>query len=368
MQFQLRNDYFKLGLAYGSMVIAAVMAFASVGYAQAPTAELHSVIEAAKKEGKLKLAWAGGILGGASGATRLEQAINREYGTKLSFIYTPVGGMSAMAGRIAMEYAAHQPAFADLFVGSAAAFPSMLDRDVLLRVDWPKLEPNRLRPEVIEADDRAVRFGTGFQGADYNAKLAPMVPKTYQDFLRPEWKGKIATTSYAGGFEALARKDVWGPKRTIDYVTRLILQVNGFIGCADQERLVSGEFIALVTNCMGTIGPYMKRHGAPLESMIPTDALIRRYYYMAIPKNSVNPNAAKLLITFLLSEKGQALAYELQGVDLHQFPGSHSSKTVARYEAQGRKFTDFTIESFKTHPEMKTTLNTVIKMFRKMSR
>jgi ABC-type Fe3+ transport system substrate-binding protein len=276
--------------------------------------------------------------------------------------------MSAMAGRIAMEYAANQPAFADLFVGSAAAFPSVLERDVLMRVNWLELAPSRFSDGVPEADGRAVRFGTGYQGADYNSELAPMVPKTYQDFLRPEWKGKVVTTDYAGGFEALARNDVWGPERTLDYVSKLIPQIAGFIGCADQERLISGEFVALVTNCMGTIGPDMKRKGAPLGSMIPTDALIRRYYYIAIPKNSASPNAAKLLITFLLSEKGQALAYELQGVDLNHFAGSHSAKIADAYESQGLKFTDFTIESFKTHPEMKTTLDKVIQMFRKMSR
>src|SRR5258708_28597029 len=33
--------------------------------------------------------------------------------------------------------------FADLFVGSAAAFPSVIDRDVLMRVTWSDLAPSR---------------------------------------------------------------------------------------------------------------------------------------------------------------------------------------------------------------------------------
>ena len=41
-----------------------------------------------------------------------------------------------------------------------------------------------------------------------------MKPTTLADFLRPEWKGKIASTPYSAGFDVLYAADVWGKERT----------------------------------------------------------------------------------------------------------------------------------------------------------
>ena len=51
---------------------------------------------------------------------------------------------------------------------------------------------------MIEIDGELIRVVTGLSGATYNSALAPMKPTTLEDFLKPQWKGKIASTPYCG--------------------------------------------------------------------------------------------------------------------------------------------------------------------------
>ena len=71
-------------------------------------------------------------------------------------------------------------------------------------VEWVSLMPDRIRPEYVEAGGSVVRTFTTLPGAIiYNTKLVPSVPKSLGDLLKPEWKGKIASTPYAAGWELL---------------------------------------------------------------------------------------------------------------------------------------------------------------------
>ncbi len=78
------------------------------------------------------------------------------------------------------------------------------------QVDWKKYLPGRITDEMIELDGKIIRIVTGLSGATYNSALAPMKPTTLEDFLKPEWKGKIASTPYSAGFDVLLADDVWG--------------------------------------------------------------------------------------------------------------------------------------------------------------
>ena len=55
-----------------------------------------------------------------------------------------------------------------------------------------------------ELNGQIIRIVTGLSGATYNSQLAPMKPTRLEDFLRPEWKGKIASTPYSAGFDILS--------------------------------------------------------------------------------------------------------------------------------------------------------------------
>jgi ABC-type Fe3+ transport system substrate-binding protein len=59
--------------------------------------------------------------------------------------------------------------------------------------------------------------------------------------------------------------------------------------------------------------------------------------YGGVPKNSSAPNAAALLVAYLLTPEGQELLYRLDGMDLPLFPGSHLRDQVEQVKSAGGK-------------------------------
>jgi ABC-type Fe3+ transport system substrate-binding protein len=215
---------------------------------------------------------------------------------------------------------------------------------------------------MIELDGRIIRIVTGQSGATYNSRLAPMKPTRLADFLRPEWKGKIASTPYSAGFDVLYAADVWGKERTVEYVTKLSSQITGLIRCGEAERIATGEYLALVMDCTGQDALQWQEKGAPVGQMMPIDAAQLRYYYFAIPKNAQHPNAAKLYAVFQMTEEGQRLSYETWKTDLHFLPGSRMGGMVDGYLKQNVPFKEVTVEWQLQHPEINTGRSELIKI------
>jgi ABC-type Fe3+ transport system substrate-binding protein len=72
--------------------------------------------------------------------------------------------------------------------------------------------------------------------------------------------------------------------------------------------------------------------GAPIVRVLTPEVPILSYFYLTVPKNATNPNAAKLFITYALSAKGQRDVYNLDMSDLHLFPESELGKTIRAAE------------------------------------
>ena len=53
-----------------------------------------------------------------------------------------------------------------------------------------------------------------------------------------------------------------------------------------------------------------------------------RHFFVNIPKNAENPNAAKLYTTFLLTKEAQKLLWESDFSDLYFFPESQIGQKV----------------------------------------
>ena len=71
---------------------------------------LSAVIQEANKEGKLKLSWGEGTLGGTKRMALYEQLMNKMFGSNVKIGFTPGPSMPAMGSQIATELAAGQPA------------------------------------------------------------------------------------------------------------------------------------------------------------------------------------------------------------------------------------------------------------------
>jgi iron(III) transport system substrate-binding protein len=182
------------------------------------------------------------------------------------------------------------------------------------------------------------------------------------DFLKPAWKGKIASTPYAASFDVLTASDVWGVEKTIDYVMKLQPQLAGLMGCGEEQRIASGEYAALVMDCEGSASTRYRRLGAPVDHMIPKDAAVLRYFYFSIPRNAQDIDAAKLFIVYLLTEAGQKAIWELYGMDLDTFPHSHSGEVVHAEVAKGTTFKAATVTWWQQHPEIGPATGKIVKI------
>ncbi len=295
--------------------------------------EMRSLAAAADQEGALALMFGEGALGGSDAAKLFAQQMNASYGTHIKVSFTPGPSMPAMGSQIAMLANAHQSAPTDIFVGWSRHLAGLAKYQLFLAADWQKLLPGRLDGRIVEQEGRILKVVTSVPGVFYNPTLVPYVPTTMADFLKPEWKGKIASTPYAANFDVLAANDVWGPEKAIAYARSLSAQLAGLMRCDDESRITSGEFLALVPNCSGRLAETGIGSGAPIANMVPRDFLVANYSYVAVPRNAPHPNAGKLFAAFTMTPAGQDIIWRTWGSDLDLFPDSHAHAQVAEIEA-----------------------------------
>jgi ABC-type Fe3+ transport system substrate-binding protein len=341
---------------------AALLLVCGGARADPPSPALAKIIEAAKKEPRLNLEWGGGILGGADALKQIADRINVLYGTDISIRFTPGASLPEIVNAVVLANAAGSPSPTDAVIGSEQHAAELADKGVSMPVDWVPLLPGRIDPSSVEAEGRAIRvFTTMPGGIIYNTKLAPSVPTKLTDLLKPEWKGKIGSTPYAGSWELLSASDVWG-ERAVDFARDLSSQLAGLIRCADLERVASGEFIGFAMDCTGREWVQYQRIGAPLAHVIPEDFAALRYYYFSIPKNAAAPNAAILFVTFLETPEGQQLVWKYANTDLNTYPQSQIEPEIEAAEKRGIQFHKITIQWHRDHPEGQIGLAKAIKI------
>ena len=342
------------------------IAVASAGHAAADTTPvMKEVIKAANAEGKLVVSWGQQTLGGAQGAKKVQDGMNRMFGTNIQVVFAPGPSFPAMGFKMLSEVKAGRAASSDVYVGAMAQIALFARRGLFQPSQWASYMPDRISGKMVEADGTSVRLITTISGVTYNTKLAPFTPKYMTDFLKPEWKGKIAVTPYVANLYLLAGSDVWGMDKALDYSRKLSGQVAGIIPCRQPERLSSGEFWALVMDCGGADVPVWKSKGAPLDQMVPADFAKLSYYYLAVPKHAKSPNAARLYASYLLTDEGQRLLWQMWNRDLHTYPGSRVAKRIAALLKQGITFKEFDIAWVRAHPEIfkatKEMINILVK-------
>jgi ABC-type Fe3+ transport system substrate-binding protein len=324
--------------------------------------DLDDVIAAAKKEGKIDLVWSESIMGGIDEVQKHEAAFNKLYGSNIKFVFAPGVAMAQFGNQLLSEMRAGQPASSDIYISAAAQTLPLLQEDMFQQVPWHKLRPERITENDVEEDSKALRFQTALSGITYNTNLIKTPPPTLAGFLAPEWKGKLASTPYAAGFDILAADTFWGPEKTLDFVRKLSPQLSGLIRCGDVERIATGEFAALVMDCVSNSTLEWQKRGAPVAYAIPTDGAQKRYYYLSIPKHAAHPNAAALFTIYLMSKEGQRLMWDTLHADLDSLEGSHTAEVIAGYEKKGVKFPDVTIDWWSKHPEVDKTKAEMIKV------
>lgn len=295
-------------------------------------ANLTDLIAAAAKEGTLDLS-AGASLGGLRGAQVVQDHINAKYHLHLTIRFTPVAAGEPFVQQLIQEIRAGQPASSDIIF----SLTDHEDVPYVQRVDWRKYVPG-LAPDVGLYDWHAVKVLTALNAFDYNTKLVPpdQVPKSFADFLKPQWKGKIATSPYAGRFiNYLGLPNVFGHQGMLDYIRKFSDQVGGIMVCGEVDRVVSGEFLIFGPDCGDHEVRLRERKGEPIGAIYPKEGTQVNYVVPAIPNTVVHPNAARLYLAYLLTRAGQEDMWNVVGRDCDLLPGSHMARVIADLRRRG---------------------------------
>jgi len=218
--------------------------------------------------------------------------------------------------------------------------------------------------EMVEGGRTSLRVYTGLPGIPYNTRRTPKneAPKSLKDMLKPQWKGKIASTPYVTSLNILAAKEMWGKEAALEYVRQLSKQVVGLIRCNEIERVASGEFLAFVMDCSGSQTFEAQAHGSPVEHVIPVDGAMLRHRMLTVPKNAEHPNAAKLFTTFMLTKEAQKQLWDSDFSDMYMFPESQMGQRVRRAEKQGAKFFVPTVDWVAANPEIDAISEEMVKI------
>lgn len=192
-------------------------------------------------------------------------------------------------------------------------------------------------PEDYLTDGYATAGTLAPQGFGFNTELQEPF-KDWDGFLDPSLEGRLAVCDPVPGQTAqLASYSLLEETFGADFVDQLGQQ-NPDLHASTvpiAQGLAAGEYAA--TTCM-LFGPLktLQDEGAPVEFVIPNEAVLGLGWPLAVTGWAQHPNAAQVLSNWIMSESGQTALVELQGVaasPLEGIPNAISADTVTPYDA-----------------------------------
>ena len=274
--------------------------WSGVGQAQTPD---DALVAAAKKEGQV--VWYTTLL--VDQAVRpLVAAFEAKYpGIKVNFARYNSGELSL---RLVNEAQAGKTQ-ADLVDGSLVP---LYKTDHI--VPYKPQVASQYAKQFVEEDGRGVSFLMYVLGPGMNTELVKPTdaPKTFEDLLDPKWAGKIAWSANPGldggpGFVALVLLSM-GQDKGMEYLRKLAKQKLANIPAASRvvlDQVIAGQYpLSLVVFNHHVAISAAK--GAP-ANFINMEPLLGLTHVLNLVNKAPNPNAAKLLYDFVVSEEGQTV-------------------------------------------------------------
>ncbi len=309
-----------------TILMLMVLIFASTGQSSAaqPQDPLQELYKAAKGEKELVWQWQGAV----EGLRPVIKAFQSRFpDIKLSVISI---GSATIGSRIITEASAGKLTL-DVGTISAVYLEPLLERDLLVKNNWTKILPGS-SPGRVGYDGGYIIVEDGGKTWAYNTKLVTKAeaPKSLEDTLDPKWKGgKISLRAAHSGF--INVWPLWKQDRQkgVDYMRRLVKQdfLPEMRAAAVADRIVRGECPIGMARTSDIYRAQLK--GAPIAPcpVLPTVAYS---VGMFIPKGGVkHPNAAKLLMAWVLSREGTEALVEAGAGPLYPPEASKCAKWLA---------------------------------------
>jgi iron(III) transport system substrate-binding protein len=252
------------------------------------------LVEAAKKEGKI-------VLYGTANIAVMQQLLD-QFKKKYSFLQ--IDNYRATTNRVYTKIQAEARsgthAVDVIEISPDSAFK--LKQDHLLD---PYVSP--VRKSILEGYTDKEGYWTGYFhqviALGYNTASVKKTeaPKTYDDLLNPNFKGKMSLgTADQELFGTIL--EFWGKEKTFAYFNKLAKNAPAMReGHTLQAQLLSAGEFSISPWVLGHNLGELKRKGAPVETVL-LEPVLSTPKYVLLAKYSPHPHAAALLIDWMLSE------------------------------------------------------------------
>ena len=299
-----------------------------------------ALIAAAKKEGEV-VWYTTQILDPL--VLRMQAAFARKYGVEIK----PVRANSTeIALRIRNEGIAGRVQ-ADVYDGSTTAEALKQEK---LALKWLPEIARDLPADYVDPEGYWVATNYYINTAAFNTDLVKpgTEPKHWNDLLEPRFKGQIVwgnsvSVSAAAGFVGTVIKHL-GDDKAMDYLRKLSAQKIASVGASARvviDQTIAGEYaVSLQIFPEHAAGGAAK--GAPIRWIPMAPVMAANVSTTGITAGAPHPNAAKLLLEYLISEEGQVIYRDAQyspahpkvpSIDPELRPGKHPVVFVTPREA-----------------------------------
>jgi ABC-type Fe3+ transport system substrate-binding protein len=194
-------------------------------------------------------------------------------------------------------------------------------------------------PRMVDPHNRnVVALGSRFAAVAYNKNLVSpgQVPKSWEDMLKPEWKGRKFGVD-VNPQEIAGLVPVWGLEKTLDYARKLAAQqpIWSYGATRSVMAVASGQIPLFLFGANYGVVRLVQRKDplGVLQYTIVEPVPVRVTTEQAIASTSRNPHAALLWLEFMVSAEAQKL------IDEHEpFAASLYRKgSVVEQELRGKK-------------------------------
>jgi iron(III) transport system substrate-binding protein len=198
---------------------------------------------------------------------------------------------------------------ADVISSNEASFVALQKNQMLEKFDLPSrkdwVEPFKSKFNGYQFPSRVLQIGLAIN----TAKVKPEdAPRTWQDLTDKRWKGRLGVADpRVGGGAQLWFLSLWDrPGYGADYFRALqeneplvkpgIVQLQQAVELGEIDvNVVAYDYIALPA----------RDAGKPVSFVLPSDGRVIMATFDSVSRHAPNPNAARLLINFMMSQEGQ---------------------------------------------------------------
>ncbi|HLN87035.1 MAG TPA: extracellular solute-binding protein [Candidatus Limnocylindrales bacterium] len=230
----------------------------------------------------------------------IQQAFEKKTGIKVD--YWRAAGATVLE-RASSERKANKVAY-DLVLNNAGPMEILLAENALAKYDSP-LAKNF--PAEFVHPQLGPSYRTSIVGIIYNKSIISpdKAPKSLEDLLKPEYRGKLAFPDPSRGAVAImwpiSLYKLMGKERADKYLRDLAASkpviVEGVLPAA--ERVTSGETPIAISYLKYVINFGLK--GAPLD-YVRQEKMLGHNHAIALSNKAVHPNAAKAFLDFFYSD------------------------------------------------------------------